>query len=64
MLDFTNGEQKQSLYLEPQSLAVLSGDARYKWQHGIAARKSDKLHGMNLPRGRRISLTFRTVLLK
>jgi alkylated DNA repair dioxygenase AlkB len=29
------------LYLPPRSLLVLSGEARYLWSHGIAARKSD-----------------------
>ena len=62
LMDFCNGERKESLYLEPQSLVVLAGDARYNWQHSIAARKSDKICGVIMPRGRRISLTFRTVL--
>jgi alkylated DNA repair dioxygenase AlkB len=51
------------LYLEPGSLVVFSGDARYEWTHGIAGRKSDVVAGRRLPRGRRVSLTFRTVVL-
>jgi len=62
VMDFSNGERKELLYLEPQSLVVLSGDARYQWQHAIAARKSDKICGVNVKRGRRVSVTFRTVL--
>lgn len=57
----TTGE-KQSHLLEPRSLLVLSDDARYHWQHAIPARKSDKWYSETIPRARRISLTFRTVL--
>ena len=56
-----NGE-KLSLLLEPRSLLVLSGDARYKWRHAIPARKTDKFSGQVFRRGRRVSLTFRTVI--
>jgi len=57
----TTGE-KQSHLLEQRSLIILSGDARYRWQHAIPARKSDKWCGQTIPRARRISLTFRTVI--
>jgi hypothetical protein len=40
-------------------LLVLAGDARYRWRHAIPARRSDPDRG---PRGRRLSLTFRTVV--
>jgi alkylated DNA repair dioxygenase AlkB len=50
------------LLLEPRSLFVLRGEARYRWRHGIAARRSDMVGGRRLPRGRRVSITFRTVL--
>lgn len=64
VMDFTNvtGE-KQSHLLEPRSLLILSGDARYHWQHAIPARKSDKWNGQSIPRARRISLTFRTIVI-
>lgn len=62
-MDFINGEARTSHYLEPQSLLVLSGKARYHWKHGIAARKSDKIDSAAMPRARRISLTFRNVIL-
>jgi alkylated DNA repair dioxygenase AlkB len=63
-MDFTHATtgEKQSHLLEPKSLLVLSGDARYHWQHAIPARKTDKWRGQTIPRARRISLTFRTVL--
>jgi alkylated DNA repair dioxygenase AlkB len=64
VMDFTHAatREKQSHLLEPRSLLILSGDARYHWQHAISARKSDKWQGQTIPRARRISLTFRTVL--
>jgi alkylated DNA repair dioxygenase AlkB len=50
-----------SLLLEPRSALVLSGDARYRWQHGISTRASDEWNGEIIQRARRISLTFRNV---
>lgn len=47
------------LALEPCSLLVMTGAARYDWTHAIRARRSD--HGV--PRSRRLSVTFRTILL-
>ena len=61
VMDFDRGEKKISLPLMPASLIVLSGSARYEWRHGIAARKSDMIDGVTTPRGRRVSLTFRTM---
>lgn len=53
---------KKQLYLPPRSLLILSGEARYKWSHGISQRKLDKVDGELLHRARRISLTFRQVI--
>ena len=47
--------------LEPRSLVLLYGDARSKWQHGIAKRKSDTWRGQRIERKRRVSITFRTI---
>lgn len=65
LMNFTHNEtgQSQPQFLEPRSLVVLSNEARYEWQHGIAHRKMDKIDGETLPRKRRLSLTFRTVVL-
>ncbi|MEM9354554.1 MAG: alpha-ketoglutarate-dependent dioxygenase AlkB [Planctomycetota bacterium] len=54
--------QKISVLLEPGSLLILRDEARYRWKHGIAGRKSDRVAGKRVPRGRRVSLTFRSVL--
>ncbi len=55
--------EKVSHILEPRSLLIFSGDVRYHWKHGIAARKTDKYDGQMIQRGRRISLTFRNMTI-
>jgi alkylated DNA repair dioxygenase AlkB len=64
IMEFTHLESKRKtpLYLESRSLLVMSGEARYDWQHGIPARKSDKHDGYLIPRKRRVSLTFRKII--
>ncbi len=63
MMRFCKEDERQEIYLKPRSLAVISGSARYDWTHAIPARKSDKVGGIKIPRARRISLTFRTVIV-
>ena len=63
MMQFTNAGHKEEIYLEPRSLIILSGEALYKWTHAIPARKSDMVNGFKLQRERRVSLTFRSVIL-
>lgn len=55
---FQKGRERVTIPLPRRSLAILKGDARYEWTHCIEARRSDA----GVPRGRRISITFRTVL--
>jgi alkylated DNA repair dioxygenase AlkB len=57
-----DGGTKLPVLLEQGSLLVMAGEARYDWLHGIASRKSDKYEEYTFSRGRRVSLTFRTVL--
>jgi alkylated DNA repair dioxygenase AlkB len=52
-----------SLDLPVRSLAVLSGPARCDWRHGIAKRKSDPGRAVRRVRRRRVSVTFRTVIV-
>ncbi|MDD9799763.1 MAG: alpha-ketoglutarate-dependent dioxygenase AlkB [Gammaproteobacteria bacterium] len=54
---------KITLFLEPRSAVILAGDSRYLWTHGIAPRKTDTIGGCKYPRKRRVSLTFRSVIL-
>jgi alkylated DNA repair dioxygenase AlkB len=51
------------ILLMPGSLVVMEGESRYEWMHAIPSRKSDVLNGQVIKRGRRISVTFRKVLL-
>lgn len=66
VMEFINPKKdlKKSLLLEPRSLIILKGEARYEWAHGIAKRKSDNFQGQIFKRTRRVSLTFRTVFLQ
>jgi alkylated DNA repair dioxygenase AlkB len=64
VMDFRHpgtGHQEHLLLL-PRSLLVMSDEARYDWQHGIAPRKQDAWHGLPVERRRRLSVTFRFVV--
>jgi alkylated DNA repair dioxygenase AlkB len=50
--------------LEPRSMVVMQGEARYDWTHGLVARKTDLYGGRRIVRGRRVSLTIRKVILQ
>lgn len=56
--------QSHEVPLLQRSLLTLSGPARYEWQHAIPARKSDIVSGVRTPRVRRVSLTFRTMVVR
>jgi len=53
-----------SIYLPAKSVYLLTGDARYRWTHGISFKSGDKVYGDLQPRTKRISLTFRTISLE
>ncbi|MGX6960352.1 MAG: alpha-ketoglutarate-dependent dioxygenase AlkB [Rickettsia endosymbiont of Pentastiridius leporinus] len=59
VMELTNNKVKHFITLKPRSLLIFKNEARYKWKHGIIARKSDN----KIARDRRISLTFRKVIL-
>ena len=67
-MDFRPSRQPEAstehLLLRAGSVLTLSDDARYRWLHGIAPRRRerDAPDGWR-PRRRRVSVTFRTVLL-
>jgi len=61
-LSYPDNGNKKELPLEERSLVILSGPARYEWQHAIPARKSDVVDCVKLARKRRVSLTFRKVI--
>lgn len=62
VMQFSNPstDVKHDIYLEPKSLIIMSGDARYKWKHAIPVRKADTIDAIKYIRSRRVSLTFRT----
>lgn len=61
--DRRNREQGAQI-LEPRSVLVLKGPARFEWTHAIPARKSDVIDGRRVARTRRLSLTFREVIAR
>ena len=64
VMEFTHPHHNsQTKVLEPCSLFVLTGAARYEWQHCIPARKSDVISNIKINRTRRVSITFRKVIL-
>jgi alkylated DNA repair dioxygenase AlkB len=59
---FTNDDQRTyEIYVEPNSMYIMTQDARYKWYHSIPVRKQDIVDNKIIERGRRISITFRNV---
>jgi alkylated DNA repair dioxygenase AlkB len=62
VMDLKQKEQHVAIVLEPRSLLVLRGEARYQWTHGIAKRQQDNVNGTVIARERRLSVTFRNVM--
>lgn len=58
--DSAEGDHIQVL-LERRSLGLMTGPSRSLWTHGIGKRKTVEVGGLKLRRGRRVSLTFRTL---
>jgi alkylated DNA repair dioxygenase AlkB len=56
------GDDFFDLYTEPNSLYVMSGEARYSWKHEMKKLKFDVVNNKKIKRGERISVTFRTIL--
>lgn len=61
-MDFNRNESAFHLYVEENSLYIMSGPSRYEWKHGIAPRKNDTVNGKKVKRGTRWSITFRSTL--
>jgi alkylated DNA repair dioxygenase AlkB len=60
----TSTEQdKIPLLIKPKTLIVMKDESRFNWYHGIVGRKSDKFNGQTHQRQRRVSITFRKVLI-
>lgn len=63
VMQFSRGGEQQEMFLKPRSILLLSGEARYNWKHGIKAIKNDKWLNTLIPRTRRISITFRKIIV-
>lgn len=65
-MNFVHSKTKEKIpvLLKPKSAVVLKGKSRYNWTHGIPARKSDIINGVKKNRTRRVSLTFRKVIIE
>ena len=64
-----SGADTQDLYLPARSVIIMTGEARYKWMHGIEKRTIDYVRRdgasgefERLHRGKRLSITFRWLL--
>jgi alkylated DNA repair dioxygenase AlkB len=67
IMDFKNKYNRKEKYeflLQPNSLVIITDEARYNWTHGIPSREKDTWLGETLYRKTRISLTFRKVILR
>lgn len=58
-----NSKEKIELLLEPRALLIMKGPSRYNWYHGISPRKNDRFNDEVIKRGRRVSVTFRKVIV-
>ncbi|MCH7904990.1 MAG: alpha-ketoglutarate-dependent dioxygenase AlkB [Armatimonadetes bacterium] len=57
-------DESCTVWLAQRSLCVMAGECRWSWRHGIAKRKSDPVSGGGRKsRGRRVSITFRRVVI-
>jgi alkylated DNA repair dioxygenase AlkB len=63
IMKFSNNEAERTeeLFLEPRSVLILSGEARWAWTHEIPSRDVDIWQGQERSRSRRVSLTFRVI---
>ncbi|MEL6151175.1 MAG: alpha-ketoglutarate-dependent dioxygenase AlkB [Chloroflexota bacterium] len=61
--DHYTRSKRVSVYLAPRSMVVMTGEARYHWKHSIPARQTDRLATGIVKRGRRLSVTCRTVVV-
>lgn len=60
---FRKDDIVKTIYIEPNSLYIMSGDARYVFTHEMVKAKKDKVKDNMIHRDRRISITFRNVTI-
>lgn len=59
----TKTKETKAIYIQRKTLIIMQGEARYNWMHLIRNRKTDLYNGTKLFREKRLSLTFRKVIL-
>jgi len=66
VMNFTHAISNETIpvFLPQRSAVILQKESRYDWKHSIPSRKSDKFNKQIFKRERRISLTFRKVILQ
>lgn len=58
-----NSKNKIEVFVEPRTLLIMKNESRFNYYHGIPQRKSDKYNNDTFKRDRRVSITFRKVIL-
>ena len=58
---FRKDNKKETIYVKPNSLYIMSGECRYDWTHEMPKGNSDMVDNEKINRSRRISVTFRNV---
>jgi alkylated DNA repair dioxygenase AlkB len=59
----TKEQDKIPLLIRPRTLIIMTGESRFNWYHGIPPRKTDKFNEQVHKRQRRVSITFRKVII-
>ncbi|MBK6701469.1 MAG: alpha-ketoglutarate-dependent dioxygenase AlkB [Saprospiraceae bacterium] len=59
----TKEQYKIPLLIKPRTLLVMTKESRFNWYHGIPSRKTDKFNDQIHKRQRRVSITFRKVII-
>tara|TARA_B100000900_G_scaffold387128_1_gene378106 strand:- start:1267 stop:1455 length:189 start_codon:yes stop_codon:yes gene_type:complete len=57
-MTFKNKSEQEDLYVNPNSLYIMSSDSRYLWSHEMAQKKYDIVDNIKINREHRISVTF------
>ena len=59
----TKEHDKLPCFIPPRTLIVMTKESRFNWYHGIPPRKTDKFNNQIHKRQRRVSITFRKVII-
>lgn len=59
----TKEQDKLPFLIPPRTLIVMTKESRFNWYHGIPPRKTDKFNNQIHKRQRRVSITFRKVII-